>query len=229
MLLERLGNSWEHLSPTLQIHLASLMIERVGQTLESIQVTAPSIAPLTSDSHSIERRMRLMRELDLAFSKVMKMGWTDLKEKGVSELILIHHRLISDLKKIQTPDEYVRPFETRMAELGQAQKSLDKVQFLNEQNEKDPLLLSEEVKRTIPAPLWSEWKEGVEGHQMDYLFHLAGSMEGQSETGKKLAPVLKGVVLALKGTEAEGLALIESAPDSGLKTWVVTHFERRKP
>ena len=229
VLLERLGTSWEHLSPTLQIHLATLMIGRVGEALESIRITAPSIAPLTSDAHSIERRLKLMNELDLAFSKVMKMGWTDLKEKGVSELILIHTRLLSDLKRIHTPPEYLKPFETRLSDLGIALKTLEKVEFNEERSDQEPILLSEAVRQSLPESLWAEWKEGVESHQMDYLFHLASSIESKNDSGKRLAPILKGVVLALKGTGAEGLALVESAPDSGLKSQVVTHFIRSKP
>jgi tetratricopeptide (TPR) repeat protein len=229
VLLERLSSTWENLSPTLQIHLATLMISRVGDTFESIRISAPSIAPLTSELSSIERRMRLMKELDLAFSKGMKMGWTTLKERGVSELILIHTRLLSDLKKIHTPEEYLKPFESRVSELANAMKTLEKVNFLEEKNKKDPILLSEEIRQGLPESLWSEWKEGVQGNQMDYLFHLAVSIENRNETGKKLAPVLKGIVLALKGTGAEGLALVESAPDSGLKAQVVSRFQRSKP
>ena len=58
------------------------MISQVKESLESIRISAPGIAPLTSDTASIEKRMRLTQEIDQTFAKIMKLNWIALKKSG---------------------------------------------------------------------------------------------------------------------------------------------------
>lgn len=228
VLVQRLSHSWENLNPALQIHLVPKMISRTGETLESIRISAPGIAPLTSDSSSIERRMRLMQELDLAFSKTMKLNWIDLRRKAIIELTLVYERLVSDLKAINTPEDLMKPFHTKVVEMKAAMDKMDQMSVVLKAPNADQLLLANEVKASLPESVWVEWKKGVELKQRDYLLHLVNSYE-KSELGTKgIAPILRGLVLLLSGTPSEALALIESAPDSPWKTTVSQLFQRRK-
>ncbi|MBU6154573.1 MAG: hypothetical protein KGP28_09760 [Bdellovibrionales bacterium] len=228
VLVQRLSHSWEHLNPSLQIHLVPKLIARTGETLESIRISAPGIAPLTADQGSIERRMRLMQELDLAFSKTMKLNWIDLKRKAIVELTLVYERLVSDLKGINTPEDLMKPFHSKVAEMKSAMDKMDQMSVVLKAPSADALLLANEVKASLPESIWSEWKKGVELKQRDYLLHLVSAYE-QSEIGSKgIAPILKGLVLLLSGTPSEAFALIESAPDSEWKTNVSQFFQRRK-
>jgi hypothetical protein len=216
------------LNPNLQIHLVPKLISRTGETLESIRISAPGIAPLTADQSSIERRMRLMQELDLAFSKTMKLNWIDLKRKAIVELALIYERLVSDLKGINTPEDLMKPFHTKVAEMKSAMDQMDQLSVVLKAPSTDALLLANEVKASLPESIWAEWKKGVELKQRDYLLHLVSAYE-QSELGAKgIAPILKGLVLLLSGTPSEAFALIESAPDSPWKTNLSQFFQRRK-
>jgi TolA-binding protein len=228
VLVQRLSHSWEFLNPNLQIHLVPKLISRTGETLESIRISAPGIAPLTADQSSIERRMRLMQELDLAFSKTMKLNWIDLKRKAIVELALIYERLVSDLKGINTPEDLMKPFHTKVTEMKSAMDQMDQLSVILKAPSTDALLLANEVKASLPDSIWAEWKKGVELKQRDYLLHLVSAYE-QNEIGAKgIAPILKGLVLLLSDTPSEAFALIESAPDSPWKTNLSQFFQRRK-
>jgi tetratricopeptide (TPR) repeat protein len=124
ILLQRLGHSWENLNPLLQIHLAPRMISQVKDTLASIRVSAPGIAPLTADNASIERRMRLMQEVDQTFAKIMKLDWLEIKQTGIKELAEIYKRLVVDLRAIQTPEDLLKPFVSKIAEIQKADENL---------------------------------------------------------------------------------------------------------
>jgi TolA-binding protein len=229
VLLQRLSHSWEHLNPNLQIHLVPKLISRTGETLESIRISAPGIAPMTADQGSIERRMRLMQELDLAFSKTMKLNWIDLKRKAIVELTLVYERLVSDLKGINTPEDLLKPFQTKVVEMKAAMDQVDRMSVVLKASDANALLLATEVQSSLPQSVWAEWKKGVELKQRDYLLHLVTAYEKSELGAKGIAPILKGLVLLLSGTPSEAFALIESAPDSHWKTTVSQHFQRKKP
>jgi hypothetical protein len=124
ILLQRLAHSWENLNPLLQIHLFPRMVSRVKETMESVRISAPGIAPLTSDSSSIERRMRLMQEVDMTFAKIMKLDWLEVKSAGIDELLQIYVRLVQDLRSIQTPEDLLKPFVQKTAEIQKAKENL---------------------------------------------------------------------------------------------------------
>ena len=120
ILLQRLASSWEHLNPLLQVHLVPLLHSRVNESLESIRVSAPGIAPLSADPASIEKRMRLMQDVDQTFAKVMKLNWLEIKMNGAHELGQIYDRLVKDLRSIQTPENLLKPFEQKKKEIADA-------------------------------------------------------------------------------------------------------------
>jgi hypothetical protein len=124
VLLNRLSSSWDHLNPLLQVHLLPTLQARVKDTLESIRISAPGIAPLTEDTSTIERRMRLMQEVDQAFAKAMKLPWLEIKLKGANELALIYERLIQDLRAIHTPEDLLKPFINKSKEIVKAIEEL---------------------------------------------------------------------------------------------------------
>ncbi len=228
VLLQRLGQSYESLSPSLQVRFAPLLIERSETAMRAIRQSAPGIAPLRASPGSIERRMRLMAEIDLAFSKVMRLSWAGVKKAGLRELEQIHADLVAGLRAIHTPDDLLKPFQNKLTELASAASKFDEVVFSPEGSDPRTILLSNAAKEAIPAAVWEEWRISVESGNTDYLFHLAGSAEQAGEPGKSTAPVLRGLVLAMNGTGAEGLQLIEEAPDSALKKEAIRCFERRK-
>ena len=252
ILLQRLSQSWDHLNPLLQIRLFPKMLALVSESLESIRISAPGIAPLSADTRTIERRMKLMQDIDLTFSKVMKLNWLDVKQKGAEELVLIYQQLVHDLKQINTPADLLVPFIKKTAEIQTAVENLQAmaIEFkpVNRAVASAPaapsssapattavldtpesLLTSDVVKQNMPAQLWNEWNKGVQEKRRDYLFHLVSLAEIDSAPMKIISPTLKGLVLLLGGASSEAYALIESAPDSPWKTNLLTQFERRKP
>jgi tetratricopeptide (TPR) repeat protein len=257
ILIQRLAHSWEDLNPLLQIHLFPRLVSQVTETLESIRISAPGIAPLTADNASIERRMRLMQEVDQTFAKIMKLNWLEIKTTGITELGLIYARLISDLRTIQTPEDLIKPFVQKTAEIENAKENLigmamdfhpvavvpAQAQAKTESRSpasvepstttsaptENSLLLSDEVKTRLPSHLWSEWTKGVKEKRRDYLFHLVATAEASTPELKSFSPILKGLVLLLGNAPSEAYALIETAPESPWKTTVVAQFQRRKP
>jgi hypothetical protein len=136
--------------------------------------------------------------------------------------------LVADLKGINTPEDLMKPFHTKVVEMKTAMDKMDQLSVVLKAPNADALLLANEVKASLPESIWVEWKKGVELKQRDYLLHLVSAYE-QSEIGAKgIAPILKGLVLLLSGTPSEAFALIESAPDSPWKTNVSQFFQRRK-
>lgn len=249
ILLQRLASSWESLNPLLQIRLFPKMISIVSDALESVRVSAPGIAPLTADTRTIERRMKLMQDVDLTFSKVMKLSWLQVKLKGASELVAIYGQLIQDLKSIQTPPELLSPFIKKKEEIQTAVQNLQAMAFefnprvvgpepasmspskANEVQVDTPetLLLSAAVKAQVPSRLWNEWEKAVQEKRRDYLFHLVASFELEAAPIKLISPALKGLVLLLGGAPTEAYALVESAPESPFRANLLNQFERSKP
>jgi hypothetical protein len=137
VLLQRLAASWEHLNPLLQVQLVPVLQTRVKETLESIRVSAPGIAPLTEDTATIERRMRLMQEVDTAFAKAMKLPWLEIKMKGATELALIYERLVQDLRAIHTPEDLLKPFAKKTQEIQEAVVQLQAMSMVYEESTPD--------------------------------------------------------------------------------------------
>ncbi len=239
ILLQRLANAWDSLNPLLQIRLFPKMTAVVSEALESVRISAPGIAPLSSDASTIERRMRLMQDVDLTFSKVMKLNWLEIKQKGADELAVIYEQLVRDLKEIHTPEELLGPFVKKVAEIHTASDNLLEMAMEFKPVARDPasksiptadsLLLSDLVKQNVPSHLWGEWTKGVTEKRRDYLFHLVSLAEIGSDAMKIISPTLKGLILLLGGAPTEAYALIESAPSSPWKSDLLTQFERRKP
>jgi len=239
ILLQRLATHWDNLNPLLQIHLLPLMQARVKDTLESIRVSAPGIAPLTSDPSTIERRMRLMQDIDATFAKVMKLNWLEVKLKGATELGVIYARLIQDLRAIQTPEDLLKPFVQKTEEVAQAIHSLHEMamnfqpvtaqetdrKIASESVPASSLLVSKEVQDRIPAHLWNEWKSGVQDQRRDYLFYLISVMESGDEGFKQFSPILRGLVLVNGQAPTEAFELIKSAPDSPWKASLLAQFQ----
>ncbi len=228
ILLQRLGQSWDNLNPLQQIHLFPKLVSRLRDTFESIRISSPGIAPLRSDQGSIEKRMRLMQEVDLSFSKVMKLNWIEIKRNGVDELEQIYARLLSDLKAIQTPADLLVPFQQKIAELKTAGSRLDQMAFQFKPAPGNPLL-SVEAKSIIPEILWPEWTKAVESKHRDYLFYLVGTLDSKSQSPNSAVLILRGLILAEWGAPTEAYALIDSAENSPWKTLVSQQFQRSKP
>ncbi len=237
ILLQRLANTWDNMNPLLQIHLFPKMVTQVSETFESIRISAPGIAPLSSDTSTIERRMRLMQEVDLTFAKVMKLNWLSIKKAGAAELAIIYQRLVEDLRSIQTPEDLLKPFIQKSNEIKTAIKNLDEMAIVFPSPNRVPgsadstpesLLTSAEVKAQVPSHLWAEWTRGVKQKRRDYLFHLVGVIETTQPEVKSISPLLKGLVLLLGNAPSEAFALIEAAPESPWKTTLITQFQRSK-
>lgn len=246
VLLNRLSSSWDHVNPLLQVHLLPTLQARVKDTLESIRISAPGIAPLNADDTStIERRMKLMQEVDATFAKTMKLPWLEIKLKGANELGVIYERLIQDLRAIHTPEDLLKPFVKKSKEIVDAvtelqgmsmnyvvaapagrhpasasQKSAHAADNSLKQN-----LLSSEIKRSIPENLWGEWKTSVENKRRDYLFYLVSVAEGANPDFKSISSVVKGMVLLFGEAPTEAYELVKAAPDSPLKASVLTQFQ----
>ena len=255
VLLQRVANSWEDLNPLLQIHLLSLMQIRVNDALESIRTSSSGIAPLTSDPNSIVRRMTLTKEVDTTFAKVMKLPWFTIKMKGATELGVIYQRLVEDLRKIQTPEDLLKPFIVKGAEVNQAITNLKEMakNFNTTQPEaiaaggkpvdrkitsdhptvlattevkSTDLLVSKEIQNLIPTQLWGEWTEGVKEQKSDYLFYLLTLIESTKPEFKTVSPVLRGLVLLIgNAAPTEAYELVKAAPNTPLQADVLARFQ----
>lgn len=253
VLLQRLSSSWEHLNPLLQVQLVPTLQARVKETLESIRVSAPGIAPLTEDTSTIERRMRLMQEVDQAFAKTMKLPWLEIKIKGAAELALIYERLVQDLRTIQTPEDLLKPFVGKTKEIQSALGQLQTMAMIysvqgaqantapgaktvaarapasisvaaNEKALKSQLL-SREVENAIPKNLWGEWKNGVDHKRRDYLFYLVSVAENANSEFKQISPVVRGMVLLFGDAPTEAFELVKSAPETPFKASLLNQFQ----
>jgi hypothetical protein len=169
----------------------------------------------------------MIQEVDLAFQKIMKLEWIDLKRKALQELTTIHEHWVSGLVAIQTPESLLAPIRSKISEMKLAAGSLDQSAYSFKASSLDPLLLAPEVKNNLPASLWEEWKSSVQAGKRDYLLHLIGLIDGMQIRIPGMPNLLRGLVLTLNGTPTEAFALIESAPESTMKTTIAQSFERR--
>lgn len=216
VLLQRLSNNWENMDPFLQIQFLDLMKNRVNSTVESVRKSSSSIAPLLSaDEASIERRIRLMQDLDQTFAKVMKLNWIEIKLKTVNELQLVYQQLAIDLKKIGTPENLIEPFIKKQNQIADAARQLLEMSYHPKESATKISLLDSEVKEKIPSTHWEEWSNAVKNQKPDYLYYLI-SLRAQDE----FSPLLRGLVLTslLKDSAAtEGFEMIKSAPSTPWK------------
>ncbi|NDG84427.1 MAG: hypothetical protein EBX52_05230 [Proteobacteria bacterium] len=228
VLLERLTRSWEKLPPRIQLHLGPILIERVGQTLDSLIRMAPSVAALRANASSIERRVRLTRDLERVIQRVSALGWVEIGQKGASSLRELYTRLVSDLKAIQTPADLLIPIEKHLSSLSPEATSVVTQNSPTEES----LLHSKEIQTCLPGSLWNQWEkiadEPAEGAgKADQLLELADSLR-DGKSGETTARLLKGAILAFEGAPATGLSLIEGAPDSRLKQSLIEQIRRLK-
>ena len=253
VLLERLGQSWEKLPPRIQLHAGPILITRASAAIDSLIRMAPAIAPLKARAASIERRMRLTRDLERVVAKASTLGWDEIRQNGASSLRTLYTRLHSDLKAIQTPEALLKPVEARLAALGPDEASAvikqNKTSAKTEpealsdstpESIPDPsdesLLLSKEIRASLPAALWDQW-EKIAGDAGDpalnprlktaRLLELADNLHSGA-SAEAVMRVLKGAILALNGAPSTGLSLMASAPDSPLKKAMIDKIRRLK-
>ena len=216
ILLQRLANNWENVDPFLQIQYLELMKTRVNATVESIRKTSSAIAPINSGNEAnIEKRIKLLQDIDLTFSKVMKLNWNEIKINTVNELQLVYQLLVKDLKAIGTPDNLLQPFIKKNTQLAEASQQLVSMSFHPKETAVKITLLDADVKEKVPTAYWDEWSTAVKQQRSDYLYYLI-SLRAQDD----FSPLLRGLVLTsmLKNTAAtEGYEMIKSAPQTAWK------------
>ena len=214
VLLQRLSNQWENTDPFLQIQFLDIMKSRVNNTVVSIRKNSSSIAPLTSGNEAnIEKRIRLLQDVDITFAKVMKLNWIEIKLNTVNELNLIYQQLAHDLKSIGTPDNLIQPFVKKQSQLVDASQQLMAMSFHPKSSSIS--LLDNEIKEKIPSVYWEEWSDAVKQQKPDYLYYLV-SLRQQDE----FSPLLRGLILTsiLKDSAStEGFEMIKSAPQTAWK------------
>ena len=244
VLLQKLSQSWDELNPIFQIHLLPLLQSRIEESLTSIQTSSHQIAPLSIDPHSIEKRITLTREIDLTLSKTMKLPFISIKLNCANQLFSLYSLLIQDLRKIQTPEDLLKPFLVKNEEITSVIQSLkiqvknyvippadknseiQKTAFTDSFNARD-ILISDEMKNQIPTLMWNEWQNAVNESKSDYLFFLIGQIENSKESLQIISPVMKGLILLLSQAPTEAYELIFNAPASNLRTQVLAHFETK--
>lgn len=239
ILLQKISSNWSETPTLTQVQLVHLLKERVAQTLESIRISAPGIAPLNPDEASIARRMTLTKEVDHTFAQVMKLPWIEIKMKATEELELFYLRLAQDLKSIQTPDDLLKPFVQKAKEIHEAksmllamakeyrmpaQRSIASVGHSEGTFNIEHWLTQPSLLKSLPSTLQPLWKKSVSEKRSDLLFYLISQAELTQPSLKDQSNVLRGLSLALAGAPTEGFELIQSAPESSLKTEVATYF-----
>jgi len=215
VLLQRLSSHWENLDAFLQIQFLDLMKNRVNATIESVVKSSSGIAPITADESSIERRMRLLQDLDQTFAKVMKLNWMEIKLNTVNQLQVVYQQLTADLKRIGTPDNLIQPFVKKQAQLTDAAQQLVAMKTQSKDNVNQTTLLDSVVKERIPSAYWEEWTNAVKQQKADYLYYLVSL-----RTEDEYSPLLRGLVLtSLLGDAAstEGYEMIKTAPETSWK------------
>ena len=215
VLLQRLSSHWENLDAFFQIQFLDLMKNRVNSTIESIVKSSTSIAPITADESSIEKRMRLLQDMDQTFSKVMKLNWMEIKLSTINQLQIVYQQLRSDLKRIGTPDNLIQPFVKKQIQLTEAAGQLVAMKVQSKDNVNQTTLLDSIVKERIPTAYWEEWTTAVKQQKADYLYYLISL-----RTEDEYSPLLRGLVLtSLLGDTAstEGYEMIKTAPETSWK------------
>ncbi len=216
VLLQRISSNWENTDPFLQIQFLDLMKTRVNEAVESVRKSSSSIAPITAANEaSIEKRIRLLQDIDHTFAKVMKFNWIEIKLKTVNELQLVYQQLAVDLKSIGTPENLVAPFIKKQNQIAEAGEQLLAMSYHPKGSVTAISLLDEEVKEKIPSVYWEEWSNAVKQQKPDYLYYLI-SLRTQDE----FSPILRGLVLTslLKdAASTEGFEMIKSAPQTAWK------------
>jgi len=215
VLLQRLSTHWENLDAFLQIQFLDMMKNRVNATIESVVKSSTSIAPITADESSIERRMRLLQDLDQTFAKVMKLNWMEIKFSTLTQLQTVYQQLTVDLKRIGTPDNLIQPFIKKQTQLAEAAQQLMAMKTQSKDNVSQTTLMDSIVKEKIPTAYWDEWSSAVKQQKPDYLYYLISL-----RTEDEYSPLLRGLVLtSLLGETAstEGYEMIKTAPETAWK------------
>lgn len=207
VLLQRTANNWEYLDPYLQIRYLALMQSRLGETIESLRKDARSIAPIRTDMQSVEKRMTLLREIDLAFSKAMNLDWFEIKFKTMNELQLVFQDLIRELNQINAGADAIRPFKTKQEEIT---KGIEQLISLNSKAIHpiiENALLEPETLKHIPDELRSEWTRATQKKEADLLHYLISIRKHDQQSDALRGLVL--ITLLHDSAKVEGFQLIK--------------------
>ncbi len=192
VLLQRVSTSWEQVDPYLQIRYLPLLEKRVQSTLVSIRKDGPSIAPIRGDESSIERRVQLLKDIDLVFGKVLKLDWMQLKIRTLRELQWVYRDFAKDLRKSGTPENLIQPFLSKQDELGSAEQKLTSMILQPIHPLDSSSLIDQKVLESLPEELHESWKQAVSANQPDLLHFLITQAPTTSRSDE-----LRGMVLCV--------------------------------
>lgn len=103
VLLNRLGSNWENVSPEFQLALAEEVQNILPLAVQELRKMMKAIAPLRADQNAIARRLTLIKDVELAFSKVMLLPWIEIKTSAFIELAQVYDDFSHELNATEIP------------------------------------------------------------------------------------------------------------------------------
>ncbi|MBI2606493.1 MAG: tetratricopeptide repeat protein [Deltaproteobacteria bacterium] len=222
VLIQRIGAHWNDLDPADQLALVAELHQTIPRIVLENRKMLGAIARVAADQSSIERRLRLIKEVEQAVAKVLALPWAALKAAILDEHAEAYLDFTRSLKALKVSDSLppeelkaynellatlIRPLNEKAAELQRhslelALESGPAPEALRALLEKEPFRPSEHGKYL------ALWRNALKQRNFPLLFELAVQAEAKFKFSKEAVRIVKALSLYFAGAKAEGLAVL---------------------
>ncbi|MCM2278515.1 MAG: hypothetical protein NDJ89_10615 [Oligoflexia bacterium] len=84
--LRNLSDNWDELDPLVRTHLLPFVTASIPRALEQNRIAMKDVAPLRADERYITRRVEVIRELENATTKIVKLPWARIRAESLNEI-----------------------------------------------------------------------------------------------------------------------------------------------
>ncbi len=102
-LLRQVASGWEDADPLIKFTLIPYLSISIPRTFQINRMAMSSIAPLRANEKYITRRVEVIREMENAATKVMKLPWARIRAEVLNEIAALYIDLSRDLAKLPAP------------------------------------------------------------------------------------------------------------------------------
>ncbi len=103
LMVRQLAGNWDELDPMARFALVPHISVSVPRAFQLNRMSMREVAPLRADERYITRRVEVIREMENAATKVMKMPWSRIRATVLSEVAGLYVDLARGLTELKAP------------------------------------------------------------------------------------------------------------------------------
>lgn len=103
VLIRQLASGWDELDPLVKFNLLPVISSSIPRAFQLNRMAMREVAPLRADERYITRRVEVIREMENAAAKVVKMPWSRVRAATLSEIAELYLDLSKGLQNLPAP------------------------------------------------------------------------------------------------------------------------------